>query len=113
VASRADAEVLYGTAHPMSAQLTTGQTELLIALGRSNEARPLLERAIPILTAGASPDKTALAKFTIAQLVEPSDHERAITLATEAEVALRQDPAWAADRANVAAWVGRQTKRRR
>ena len=101
----ADAEALYGTAHPMWAQLTTGQADLLTTLGRTDEARALLERSVPVLVSSASPDKAALAKFKLAKLVVGSDHARAVTLATEAETALRGDPAWAEDRAKVTAWL--------
>ena len=106
----ADAEVLYGTAHPMWAQLTQGQSDVLISLGHNAEARALLERAIPVLAKGASPDIAAFAKFDLAKLVEPDDHVRAIALATEAEAALRGDPSWAEDRANVATWIRRHQR---
>jgi len=109
----ADAEVLYGTAHPMWAQLTKGQTDVLITLGHKAEAQALLERAIPVLAKSASPDIAAFAKFSLAKLVEPDDHARALALATEAEAALRGDPSWEEDRANVATWIRRHERKPR
>ena len=106
----ADAEALYGTAHPMWAQLTHGQVDLLISLGRTSEARALLERAIPHL-GQTSPVIHGNAMFTLATLVVSDDRARAIELATAAEVALRADPAWSRDHEKVTAWLRREVRR--
>jgi len=107
-----DAEAVYGTAHPGWADIASAQAILLISLGRNDEARALLERVIPVLM-GSRPAIAAAAKFMLAKLVEPADHARAISLATEAEATLRNDPASEETRANVAAWLRDHTRARR
>jgi tetratricopeptide (TPR) repeat protein len=57
----ADAEALYGTAHPMWAEPAYGQAVVLAALHRDADARALLERVIPVLAQGSTPDITASA----------------------------------------------------
>ncbi|HLL21530.1 MAG TPA: tetratricopeptide repeat protein, partial [Kofleriaceae bacterium] len=106
----ADAEAAYGAAHPMWAQLSSEHATVLAALDRADEARALLERAIPLLADGP-PDLLASAKFELAKLVEADDHGRAITLASEAEVALGALPSTADKHATVRTWLARHVRR--
>jgi tetratricopeptide (TPR) repeat protein len=99
-----DAETVYGPT-PMWAQLAVSHADLLVDLERTDEARALLERAIPILDKGGSPSIAAAGKFVLAEIIQQKDLSRAVTLAKEAEAVWRGEPAWATEHGHVMAWL--------
>ena len=78
-------EALFGADHTEVAYPLTGLGSALVDLGRIDEARPYLERALAIRTR-EGPDAVDLGeiRFALARVVRAADPDRAVALATAA-----------------------------
>ena len=81
----AHSERLQGIDHPDVAYPLLGLGGVLVELGRVEEARPYLERALAIRTRkGVAPVDLGELRFALARALAPVDRDRALVLATQA-----------------------------
>jgi tetratricopeptide (TPR) repeat protein len=99
-------ERLLGRDNPRLILILTPMGQALDRVHRPDEARPLLERALRMVPAGAPPTDLAEIRFSVARVLPPSDRARAARLAAQALAAYRAaGPAFRAEAADVRAWL--------
>ena len=89
----ADVARFYGPDQPMAVQFNEGYARVLLAMHKPEQAEALLEHTVAVYAVKEfAPNLVASARFSLAKLVEPTQHARALELATMAEHTFASDP---------------------